>query len=111
MRCFFVQKKFSKNINCELFIQFIKLALMKRISTVLFFSLAHFYVMAQMTVHKSVYEQKDSLNYILYTPKDTLNDMPLVVFLHGGGEGGTEIELVKKHGLPKLISEGKDFPF
>lgn len=66
---------------------------------------------AQMVAKKSVVEQKDSLNYLLYTPKDTIQNMPLVVFLHGGGESGTEIELVKKHGLPKLIEEGKEFPF
>ena len=68
-------------------------------------------IFAQMKAQKSVIEQKDSINYLLYTPKDTVQNMPLVVFLHGGGESGTEIELVKKHGLPKLISEGKEFPF
>lgn len=66
---------------------------------------------AQLDVERSIVAEKDSLNYLLYTPKDTLNKMPLVVFLHGGGEGGTDLELVKTHGLPKLISEGKEFPF
>ncbi len=70
------------------------------------------------------------LKYLLYLPKD-LNDSkmtelpkvktpnekeaiqqwPLVLFLHGGGEGGDDINLVKKHGLPKLIAAGRDFPF
>ncbi len=36
---------------------------------------------------------------------------PLVLFLHGAGERGSDIELIKKHGLPKLIEAGKDFPF
>lgn len=36
---------------------------------------------------------------------------PLVLFLHGAHERGTNIELVKKHGLPKLIAQGRDFPF
>jgi predicted peptidase len=35
----------------------------------------------------------------------------LVLFLHGGGEGGTDIQKVTKHGLPKLIAAGKTFPF
>ncbi len=53
-------------------------------------------------------------NYLLYLPKDyneSDNEFPLVLFLHGSGERGTDIEKVKIHGLPKLISEGKDFPF
>ena len=32
-------------------------------------------------------------------------------FLHGAGERGSDLELVKFHGIPKLISEGKTFPF
>lgn len=53
-------------------------------------------------------------NYLLYLPKEyneSDNEFPLVLFLHGSGERGTDIEKVKIHGLPKLISEGKDFPF
>lgn len=55
-----------------------------------------------------------SSNYLLYLPKD-YNDsdkkFPLVLFLHGMGERGDDIEKVKVHGLPKLINEGKEFPF
>jgi predicted peptidase len=36
---------------------------------------------------------------------------PLVLFLHGSGERGDDIEKVKIHGPPKLVSEGKEFPF
>lgn len=32
---------------------------------------------------------------------------PLVVFLHGSGERGKDLELLKKHGPPKLIAAGK----
>jgi len=55
-----------------------------------------------------------SANYLLYLPKeyDQSNDeFPLVLFLHGAGERGTDIEKVKVHGLPRLINERKDFPF
>ena len=55
-----------------------------------------------------------SANYLLYLPKDyhdTHEDFPLVLFLHGSGERGTDIEKVKVHGLPKLISQGREFPF
>jgi predicted peptidase len=36
---------------------------------------------------------------------------PLVLFLHGAGERGSDLELVKKHGPPKLIAAGTSFPF
>lgn len=36
---------------------------------------------------------------------------PLVVFLHGSGERGTELERVKAHGPPKLADRGADYPF
>ena len=55
-----------------------------------------------------------SANYLLYLPKDYQDSdksFPLVLFLHGIGERGTDIEKVKTHGLPKLINEGKEFPF
>jgi len=35
----------------------------------------------------------------------------LVLFLHGSGERGTNIEPLKKHGQPKLVAAGRQFPF
>lgn len=64
--------------------------------------------------------QKDTnvepLRYWCYVPStaDTnqnAKSLPMVLFLHGGGEGGTNIEKVKTHGLPKMIANGKTFPF
>jgi predicted peptidase len=51
--------------------------------------------------------------YLLYLPPDYSEgeSWPLVLFLHGAGERGTDLDLVTKHGLPKLIKQGKDFPF
>lgn len=53
------------------------------------------------------------MNYLLALPKDyeTKDSWPLVLFLHGAGERGNDIGLVKKHGPPKLIDQGKEFPF
>ncbi|MEQ9408494.1 MAG: prolyl oligopeptidase family serine peptidase [Fuerstiella sp.] len=53
------------------------------------------------------------MNYLLYLPEnyDQQASWPLVLFLHGAGERGDNLELVKKHGPPKLIGEGKQFPF
>lgn len=56
--------------------------------------------------------ERAPLQYLLYVPEEaSKQNVPLVLFLHGGGEGGSDIEKVKKNGLPKLISEGKSFPF
>jgi predicted peptidase len=54
-----------------------------------------------------------SINYLLYLPKDydESKEYPLVLFLHGAGERGSSLEKVKKHGPPKLVEQGKDFPF
>jgi predicted peptidase len=53
--------------------------------------------------------------YLLYLPKDYGKDpnkkWPLLMFLHGAGESGSDLEKVKVHGPPKLISQGKEFPF
>ncbi|WP_395743602.1 prolyl oligopeptidase family serine peptidase [Prosthecobacter sp.] len=35
---------------------------------------------------------------------------PLVIFLHGSGERGNDLELLKKHGPPKLLAAGQKFP-
>ncbi|MEX1028252.1 MAG: prolyl oligopeptidase family serine peptidase [Candidatus Paceibacterota bacterium] len=56
---------------------------------------------------------KVEMGYLLYLPKDyeEQESWPLLLFLHGSGERGDDLELVKVHGPPKLIAEGKDFPF
>lgn len=55
-----------------------------------------------------------SLNYLLYLPNDyysNRNDYPLILFLHGAGERGDDLELVKLHGIPKIVKQQSDFPF
>jgi predicted peptidase len=57
--------------------------------------------------------------YLLYLPKGcekgdpkkARRRWPLMLFLHGAGERGENLDLVKKHGPPKLVAQGKDFPF
>lgn len=54
------------------------------------------------------------LDYLLYTPADYDGSdaaYPLVVWLHGGGQSGTDVEKLKTGGLPKLIADGGAFPF
>ena len=56
-----------------------------------------------------------SQRYLLYLPADYGKEKdkkwPLMLFLHGSGERGTDINKVKMHGPPKLIEKGKSFPF
>ena len=53
--------------------------------------------------------------YLAYLPdgygKDRSQNWPLLLFLHGSGERGSDLELVKIHGPPKLIETGQKFPF
>jgi predicted peptidase len=56
-----------------------------------------------------------SAQYLLSLPKDYGLDpakrWPLILFLHGSGESGADLEKVKVHGPPKLVAQGKEFPF
>jgi predicted peptidase len=53
-----------------------------------------------------------ALNYLLYLPGDGAQQkMPLVLFLHGAGERGNDLDKVTKHGPPKLIEAGQKLPF
>jgi predicted peptidase len=54
-----------------------------------------------------------SMNYLLYLPPgyEDKADWPLILFLHGRGERGDDLELLKLHGLPLNIDQGQDYPF
>ncbi|ADG70038.1 phospholipase/Carboxylesterase [Planctopirus limnophila DSM 3776] len=49
-----------------------------------------------------------AIQYWIYLPKnytasDTSKKWPVMLFLHGAGESGSDLEKVKKHGPPKLV--------
>ena len=50
------------------------------------------------------------VDYLLYLPSDYGKEQskkyPMILFLHGAGERGSDVNLVKKHGPPKLL-DGK----
>jgi len=53
-------------------------------------------------------------NYLLFLPRQyakTKKKWPLILFLHGSGERGNDLELVKKHGLARIVEENPAFPF
>ncbi|MEZ5386291.1 MAG: prolyl oligopeptidase family serine peptidase [Prosthecobacter sp.] len=57
---------------------------------------------------------KVNYNYLLSKPEgyeaDAKKKWPLVIFLHGSGERGNDLEKIKRHGPPKLIAAGQKFP-
>lgn len=64
------------------------------------------------TLHKTV-TQTLELEYLLHVPENHREDgppLPLVLFLHGAGERGSDLEILKKHGPPKLLASGQSIP-
>lgn len=55
-----------------------------------------------------------SYNYLLFLPNyDVVKEqlLPTIIFLHGSGERGSNLEDVKRHGVAKVIEKQSDFPF
>jgi predicted peptidase len=71
-------------------------------------------VQKAQTLEKSVTRVLKA-DYLLYLPddynKDKSRKWPLMIFLHGSGESGSDVQKVKAHGPPRLIAQGKKFPF
>ncbi|HBT77510.1 MAG TPA: phospholipase [Planctomycetaceae bacterium] len=62
--------------------------------------------------------EKETVSYWLFLPADYVpkggKKWPLLLFLHGMGECGSDPEKVKKHGPPKLLGDpekAKEWPF
>ena len=51
-----------------------------------------------------------NINYIVYLPEKLDENMPLLLFLHGIGERGENIEAVEKYALPKYMNKF-DIPY
>jgi predicted peptidase len=65
--------------------------------------------------YREVVTRTNQLRYLLYLPPDYKTDAgakwPLVLFLHGAGERGSDLQKVAVHGPPKLVAQGREFPF
>jgi predicted peptidase len=87
--------------------------------TVVIFLFAFFFLhfssgAQQLALKINLEGQEDSLSYLMYLPEDygkPGQDWPLMIFLHGAGERGDDIALVKKNGPPMLLEQGKHFQF
>ncbi len=54
------------------------------------------------------------ISYLISTPKDyseSGKSSPLLLFLHGAGERGSDLTMVKAWGPPKIIANGGELPF
>ena len=58
-------------------------------------------------------QQQIKLDYLLYLPQgyDPDDKWPLILFLHGAGERGDDLNKVQTQGLPKNLYYGRDIPF
>lgn len=54
-----------------------------------------------------------NMRYWQFVPKgyNGKKNLPLMLFLHGAGERGDNLDKVKRWGPPKLVGKRKDFPF
>lgn len=100
------------------------------------FALATFFLMASLTgcatgtaakrpaAHPGTQEPRafsttvattTTYNHLIFLPREyadgTSRRWPLMVFLHGAGERGTNLTQVTVHGPPKLAPQQPDFPF
>jgi len=75
-------------------------------------NLAQPQMMKQLKFKKT---QTLDVNYLLFLPADyrgrSDKTWPLILFLHGAGERGTDVRKVAIHGPPKYVTEHPDFPF
>jgi len=70
--------------------------------------------MGQSAQQKMKTAIQTEINYLMFLPKDyakTGKPSPMIVFLHGSGERGTDLEKVKAWGPPAIAEKNADFPF
>ena len=66
---------------------------------------------ASFTQQQFVSSSGDSFSYWLYTPADASEQMPLIVYLHGGSGKGSDLSLVlEADSLPKFLQSGQAAP-
>lgn len=65
-------------------------------------------------IQQEIYDPS-TLNYLFFMPRETTavinGKYPLIITLHGIGDGGTDLWRVKHEGLPKILDGKNTFPF
>ena len=61
----------------------------------------------------TISRESETLRHAVYLPPDfeSKDNWPLVIFLHGAGERGTDLAGVYRHGPFREVKEGREFPF
>lgn len=72
-----------------------------------------FVVRIQMKKIINYSEEADSLNNIVYIPDKgnaDISELPLLVYLHGAGERGSNLGHLSRNAIPRLIDNGSEYP-
>ncbi|RRB01077.1 carboxylesterase family protein [Larkinella rosea] len=59
-------------------------------------------------------KNREKYDYLLYVPKDypaSQRAYPLVISLHGSSLKGSDLNKVKRYGLPHLVDQGREYAF
>lgn len=84
------------------------------LSCILLSHLTHAETLAELKIGQHAYHSEAAgLDYLAYVPKgyaETKEKWPLILFLHGAGERGNDLNILKSNGLPMLV-EQKAMPF
>jgi len=62
-----------------------------------------------MNIREYRSDSDGQMNYGVAFP-DGYEELPLLIYLHGAGERGKQLDHLYRHGIPKLIREGRDIP-
>ncbi|MEZ5413150.1 MAG: prolyl oligopeptidase family serine peptidase [Opitutaceae bacterium] len=72
-------------------------------------------IAGRQTTQAATVQVEFTYRYLLTLPDgfepDSPLRWPLLVFLHGKGERGEDLSLVRKHGVPREIDHGRQLPF
>ena len=61
---------------------------------------------ASFTAQSLKISDTEELNYWLFTPRNHSENMPLIIYLHGGSGKGDDINMLTESGFCKWVSEG-----
>ena len=68
---------------------------------------------ARPAASRQTAQESGGIRYLLHLPAayESRTDWPVILFLHGAGERGRDLELVKREALPRILETLPDFPF
>jgi predicted peptidase len=62
-----------------------------------------------MQIDSYLAKDENEMNYIVAHPEN-YEGLPLLVYLHGAGERGRQIDHLYRHGVARMVKEGHDIP-